>query len=276
MPTKPKPKSAKVCLVCAKDFLGTPAATRCDDCRSEGLKVPTELKSVRASRSPSVRPAERSAKCPSSKHTQVHERTCGACLEIFTTHKPKARRCPTCIDEDRKVQRRICIECNTSFALTHSDQVNCQSCAYRLEIGITDMTPEQRERFRAQRRLEDFKRRRDGQLAWLDNRANPPRGYPRMKKADSKSTLSKLWIAICASDGAASASIVRSLGADIQQEDRVSLLVAFFRLRVDGYHPTALAKLCPEALLGGALKYQTNNIDLPAVSLGLTGKEQTK
>ncbi|WP_425091089.1 hypothetical protein [Tropicimonas sp. S265A] len=97
-----------------------------------------------------------------------------------------------------------------------------------------------------------------------------------MKKADSKSTLSKLWIAICASDGAASASIVRSLGADIQQEDRVSLLVAFFRLRVDGYHPTALAKLCPEALLGGALKYQTNNIDLPAVSLGLTGKEQTK
>ena len=98
-------------------------------------------------------------------------KTCGACLEEFTTHKAKASRCPVCISENRKVTYRRCFECNVSFMITAPDDLNCGTCVE--ELGLEDqsqLSPEQRERFEVEEKQRLFVQKRDRLLEWLTQR----------------------------------------------------------------------------------------------------------
>jgi hypothetical protein len=50
----------------------------------------------------------------------------------------------------------------------------------------------------------------------------------------------------------------------LTEEKKVILLTSYYRLRSKGYHPSAIAKLCPKALLKGAAQDALG--DLPKVT----------
>jgi hypothetical protein len=86
-----------------------------------------------------------------------------------------------------------------------------------------------------------------------------------MLKRDQNRPLSILWVELCATDGAAS-TLLATAQADhgLTEDQKVTLLTSYYRLRCRGYHPSALAKLCPKALLKEAAQDALG--DLPEVT----------
>lgn len=263
---KPKPLVPKICLACGSQFQGTPAATRCPTCRTNGVKVPAARRSAnkQAGQAGAKDKRKRTPKAP-PKDAPSYEKVCQACHDEFTTHKPKAARCPSCIAEDRKVKKRKCLECSKPFPLFDDTHVNCKSCADFLDLDQADMTPEQAAKLAHEEHLKRHKERLQQQNEWLDARERKPKGYTAMLKRDQSQPLSILWVELCAADGAAS-TLMATAQADhgLTEDQKVTLLTSFYRLRCKGYHPSAISKLCPKALLKDAA--QNALTDLPEVT----------
>lgn len=105
------------------------------------------------------------------KPVELITKICGACRKDFITHKPKATRCQSCIDQGHKVHYRNCYECRSPFVLLDDSHMNCPTCAGAL--GLDDqsiLSPEQIERLREEERLSAFIGKRDALLAWLERR----------------------------------------------------------------------------------------------------------
>jgi len=128
-----------------------------------------------------------------------------------------------------------------------------------------EMTPEQQAALVEAENLSRHLERLEAQNAWLDARSKPPKGYPRMNQRTSKTPIGILWVSLCSADGAAS-SIMYAAHSDVplSEEDKVTLMTSFYRLRAKGYHPSALSKLCPQALLKQAAQEALQ--DLPKVT----------
>lgn len=248
-----RPKTAKVCLACSTTFLGTPKATRCDTCRTTGVKVPSEIQQKRHIHRPSPR-----------DNLPQHDKQCMACGCEFTTHKPRASRCNDCLAANKKVATRKCLECKAQFPLLDEAHVNCASCSEMLGVTQCEMTPEQQAKALEAEYLSRHQERLVHQRAWLDRRSKAPKGYPKMTQRTSKTPLGILWLQVCAADGAASSIMYAARSDDLTEEQKVSLLTTFYRLRAKGYHPSAIAKLCPRAILQDAP--QAAITDLPQVT----------
>ena len=83
-----------------------------------------------------------------------------------------------------------------------------------------------------------------------------------MSKKTTKLPIGVLWLSMCHADGAAH-SVTHAATTDLSEEDKLALLISFFRLRSQGYHPSQLAMLCPVALLEA--ETQDAISDLPKV-----------
>ena len=70
-----------------------------------------------------------------------------------------------------------------------------------------------------------------------------------MTERTSQTTLGTLWVQLCAADGAAASIMYAAEPRSLTEDNKLKLLTSFYRLRCKGYHPAALAKLCPKALL---------------------------
>ena len=101
-------------------------------------------------------------------------------------------------------------------------------------------------------------------MEFLDAREKVPKGYPKMLKRDISRPLSILWLEVCAADGAAASLMYATQAQGLTEADKVTLLTSFFRFRAKGYHPAAISKLCPKAILKKAA--QAAIVDLPEVT----------
>jgi hypothetical protein len=130
-----KPPVERTCLVCDAMFMGTPAATRCDPCKSAGHKVPHAKQATRAGKKPRRRRAD--------PDKPLHTLVCHACGEEHETTRAKAKRCDPCIEAGRRVQTTTCILCDEKFPTIgnegervcsecHSDPVNREAIAERM------------------------------------------------------------------------------------------------------------------------------------------------
>jgi len=191
---------------------------------------------------------EREAKKAAALAARIIEKTCAACHETFETHRPKASRCQPCIDEDRRPRKRTCLECNRPFTLFDPSHINCATCAGNLGIEQSEMSPAQLAAELEERQRERWRERHDELQRWLNQREARPKGYKTMTNATTKIPAGIFWLEVCAADGAA-ASVTYAASTDLSAEEKIGLLTSFMRLRVKGYHPAALAKLCPVSLL---------------------------
>jgi hypothetical protein len=204
------------------------------------------------------------------------QRTC-LCCDVIFEGTPKATRCPPCRQAEIKVPgkirakrdnrkpRRTCLECRKQFSIEEDDHVNCPSCAEMLGVFQYEVTPEQQAALVEALNLSKHLERLEAQNSWLTARSKPPKGYPKMTKRTSTIPIGILWVQICAADGAAS-SVLYAATSDVRltEQDKVTLLTSFFRFRAKGYHPSALARLCPQALLTQATQDAIS--DLPKVT----------
>jgi hypothetical protein len=260
---KPKPLEAKTCLACDAIFEGTPAATRCPTCRGTGVMVPYEKQAKQVTQSGLKSATPRKPRVPVADLLK-YEKTCQACTSVFHTHKSKAVRCNHCITSGRAIPKRTCLECRKPFNLLDDADVNCPSCAETLGIFQHERSPEQIAKELEEESLTIHQERLAEMLAWLTERERPPRGYPKMLKRDISQPLSILWVGLCAADGAASSFMFTTNVHGLSEEDKVTLLTSFYRLRCKGFHPAGIAKLCPKALLKQAA--QKAIADLPEVT----------
>ena len=259
---KPKPLETKTCLACDVTFEGTPSATRCPTCRTNGVMVPHDkqvqqvgmAKKSGNTRKPRVKTAD----------LLKHEKTCQACTQTFFTHRLKAARCGDCISTGRAIPKRTCLECRKPFNLLNDEDVNCKPCAELHDIEQHELTPEQIAKQLEEDNLTIHQEKLAAMLAWLDAREKVPKGYPKMRKADISRPLSILWLEVCAADGAAASLMYATQAQGLTEADKVTLLTSFFRFRAKGYHPAAISKLCPKAILKKAA--QAAIVDLPEVT----------
>lgn len=248
-----RPRTEKTCLACDAKFLGTPKATRCETCRTTGVKVPSDIQQKRHIHRPSPR-----------DNLPQHDKQCMACGCEFTTHKPRASRCNDCLAAGKKVATRKCLECKTQFPLLDDSHVNCKTCSEMLGVTQCEMTPEQQQKLLEAEYLSRHQERLAHQNEWLARREKAPKGYPRMNQRTTKTPLGVLWFQLCAADGAAASIMYAARSDDLTEDGRVKLLTTFFRLRAKGYHPSAIAKLCPRAILKKST--QDAITDLPKVT----------
>lgn len=249
---KPRPKEQRTCLACDATFLGTPKAARCNTCRSTGRSVPSKIQANQHKR-PMVR-----------KDLPQHDKVCGACGSAFSTHRVRAVRCDDCAETGQKVAKRKCLECSRPFPLIDDSHVTCQPCSEMLGLSRYEMTPEQQARALEAEYLSRHQERLAHQQAWLDRRSKAPKGYPKMTQRTSKTTLGVLWLQLCAADGASASIMYAVRSNDLTEDQKVSMLTTFYRLRAKGYHPSAISKLCPKAILKDAT--QAALTDLPQVT----------
>ncbi|SIT81205.1 hypothetical protein SAMN05421665_1233 [Yoonia rosea] len=204
------------------------------------------------------------------------QRTC-LCCNVTFEGTPAATRCKPCraagikvpakvrAKRDNRKPRRMCLECRKQFTLEDDTHVNCPSCAEMLGVFQYEMTPEQQAAMVEAENLQKHKERLQRQNEWLTRRENRPKGYPRMNQKTSTTPLGILWLGLCAADGAAG-SVMYAAHSDVpfSEEDKATLMLTFYRLRAKGYHPSALAKLCPRAILQQAAQDALQ--DLPKVT----------
>ena len=240
---KPVPIATRECLACSSEFQGTPKATRCTTCRASGRKVPKDKQAHRCTQStrrktPIVR-----------RDLPQHDKACGACRQNFQSHKPKAARCNDCIVAGNSTRTRRCLECKKQFTLTDDLQVNCKVCAAILGVEQDELTPAQQAAALEAAQISEHQHQLQRQTAWLDARANPPKGYRKMTKPTVTTTLGVLWLQLCAADGQAASIMFAAEPCILTEEEKVTLLTTFYRFRAKGFHPSALAKLCPKSVL---------------------------
>lgn len=226
---KPKPRVERECLACGAVFIGTPKATRCDNCRATGRKV-DRFKQL-AQRKGETRSPEQIAAAAEARR--------------LTDEQAKARRA------ELEVLRR------------ETEQL----VAERRENQPPPPTVEDEERTRREERLNRMKKRLAGQSTWLDARERrKPKGRPAMTNRTIKLPIGILWLQIVAADGAAHSVTYAGTTTEVCDEDKIALLTTYFRLRCRGYRPEALARLCPKALLQEATQGALD--DLPEVTDG--------
>ena len=251
---RPVPVVTHECLACSFEFQGTPKATRCTTCRASGRKVPKDKQAHQFTQS-----TYRKAPIVRLDLLQ-HDKACGACGQDFQTHKPKAARCNDCIVAGNPTRTRSCLECKQKFTLTDDLHVNCQACAAMLEIEQDELTPAQQaaeiEAAHQSNHQDQLKR----QTAWLDAREKAPKGYPKLNHRTYKITLGVLWLQICAADGQAASIMFAAKPCTLDEDEKVMLLTTFYRLRAKGFHPSAIAKLCPKAILKDEAQSALNNL----------------
>lgn len=247
------PRAERTCLVCDVTFTGTPKATRCKPCRDAGISVPD----AKQRSQPRKAPVER-------LDLPQHEKTCQACGSDFTTHKARVARCNECIVNGRPVPKRTCLECKRLFTLTDDSHINCPECADLLGVPQFEMSVDQQAKAAEAENLSRHQDRLAAQKAWLDHRAKPPKEHPNMTQRTSKTPLGILWLQLCAADGAASSLLYAAAISELDEDGKVTLMTTFYRLRAKGYHPSAISKLCPKAILKQAAQDALQ--DLPKVT----------
>ncbi|WP_271950434.1 hypothetical protein [Ruegeria faecimaris] len=194
---------------------------------------------------------------------QMFLKTCNACGEEHETHKPKASRCETCIDENRRITYKTCISCDAKFPAPFGDEHNCISCAEDLGIGQAELTPEQRETIKAEETLARWKNKVAILEYDLDERSNAkPKGTRKMTNKIKESAIGVAWLELVSRDGQVS-SLSQLHERDIDEETKLRLVMAFTRLRLKGYALDALAQLCPIHLM--SLDEDKAITDLPLV-----------
>lgn len=263
-----KPKTERSCLVCDVVFIGTPAATRCEPCKAGGYKVPRDQQQQQRRTKPPLEKLQ-VAKPQFSK-------TCQACGDDFQTHKPKAARCDGCIAEGRNVQHKVCGECGDKFPYHDPAQIRCDPCADLLGLDQFELTPAQLEELRERERKARWKDQLAAQRRWLDQRETAKiHGYLRMKKAIRATPIGILWVSLCHADGAAS-SVMHTTDTELTDAQKLHLLIVFHRIRCRGFHPSAIAKLCPQAILEGIGKddFEEGLRGLPEVSQSVPGDDR--
>jgi len=203
------------------------------------------------------------------KKTQRVERLCLVCDATFEG-TPKATRCKSCKDAGRKVpsniqreryansgssngvpKNRACIECGDQFSPLSLDHRFCPSCTDMLGLEADSVkTPEKPTDEDGEfKYLSRFEQDLIAQQAYLDAREKPPKDYPNMTQRTATTPLGILWVQLCSADGAASSIMYAAEPRDLTEDNKVKLLTTFFRLRAKGYHPSAIAKLCPRSIL---------------------------
>lgn len=223
---------------------------------------------------------------PTKKVPRI-ERQCVTCGVSFIG-TPRNTRCTDCRSAGRKIRYRKCLECNKPFVPSDKGQHSCAPCTKMLGIGRGG-TPPKRVKTTVNRgqkaapdkpvdkteinrqRREKFIKERDAHLEDLGARSKPLKGRKLMTKEIEATTLGELWLSVCAYDGCV-VSAARFVSHDLSQDDCLRILGAYQRLRLDGFKPEALARLCPKALLEGKLALLPDDIprpDLNAVRLGL-------
>lgn len=66
---------------------------------------------------------------PRTSKEPIHERHCHACGEIFMTHKPGAKRCQRCIDENIRAPKPVdCYDCGATVPKIIFHQSGCPEC----------------------------------------------------------------------------------------------------------------------------------------------------
>ena len=83
-----------------------------------------------------------------------------------------------------------------------------------------------------------------------------------MSEKTRKTPLGTLWVELCDADGAASSISHRF---DLTEDEKLHLISTYHRLRLKGFHPSALANLCPKAILEKVTEEALE--DLPEVDL---------
>ena len=92
-----------------------------------------------------------------------------------------------------------------------------------------------------------------------------------MTKATRKTDLGQLWVTLCMADGQINCLTRQS---DVSVADRKRLLMVHFKLRLKGYSASAIAKLCPAALLShSAREVQSGLEGLPQVDAAITHED---
>lgn len=280
-----KPKTERSCLCCGAIFMGTPSATRCDPCKSEGNQVPREKQQERRRKPVKVDPdrearrlereAQRLLKA-TEREAQVVTKVCLGCGDQYEATRSNSRRCPSCIEEGVRLRQKPCIECGTSFTVSDPSQVRCESCADLLGLDRWELTPEQLEAIREEDRKARWQEQLTAQRRWLDMRENAKiEGYKRMKNTTRSTPIGILWVSLCFADGAAS-SVMHSTESGLTAAQKLHLLITFYRIRCRGYHPSAIAKLCPKAILEGMGReeYEDGLRDLPEVRADLVAFQE--
>ncbi|WP_171125595.1 hypothetical protein [Ruegeria sp. HKCCA4707] len=179
----------------------------------------------------------------------MYLKTCNACGEEYETHKPKASRCETCIDENRRITYKTCISCDAKFPAPFGDEYSCPSCAEAHGIGQAELTPEQRKIIKAEETLARWKNKVAILETELDERSNAkPKGTKLMNEKTKASAVGVAWLELCARDGQVSA-LSQIHERDLDDDTKLRLVLAYSRIRLRGYSVEAISKLCPVHLM---------------------------
>lgn len=263
------PRVERVCLCCEVTFEGTPAATRCSTCRAEGRAIPfakrrkydrkkpePEGETNTKSRPKAQRPAPKldSGSGQKTSNTQAKTKKDRATKARPAPDKPR-----------RKYQRKktkTCAECRSRFVVSPEvpDARLCDPCASALGLDVRALTPAEVFEIEEKNRQEEMRDRLQSQAEWLNRRDKPPKGYIKMSDAVRSLPIGTLWEGICAHDGAAHALTYCGAAAAISSGEKLQLLTAYARLRLEGCSPTAISELCPEALLSVHLGKGQNSL----------------
>lgn len=229
------PRAARVprtCLVCDAQFDGTPASTRCPKCKQEGLRVPPEKQAEQASKRRAT---------PAAPDAVTYERTCFACGQEHITTRPKARRCPSCIEANRKAKSRTCIGCSAEYPAIDTDQNFCPRC---IADGMNfEFTEEDEREQRIARRKARVGRRIKGLMDFVERRNRKPKDFPKMTKTTAGSPVGLAWLRLCEFDGALHAL------QDLRFEEKGRLYRTYADLRLRGFNPNAISQIDPIKLM---------------------------
>lgn len=162
------------------------------------------------------------------KPEPIHDKQCGACGEQFTTHRAKASRCPTCIEEDKPVRYKTCPNCDTKFAAPHGTEINCGPCSEINGVDQYTMTEAQLEAHKEEQRLANWQAYCARLEGILEKPMKRTKGHTKMTKKVKDSTIGHAWLEVCHRDGQVSA-LSQFSGFDLDNETKRRMLEVFHR-----------------------------------------------
>ncbi len=205
----------KQCLACGVTYQGTPASTRCDTCKSEGRMVSSASQRAGYFIAFGAIPRPKPHAGPAIPNLQTRIYRCKECVRL---------------EKEAKAERKRIFEAELA-SISEMDDRSLE----KLEAELEEQTRSQ------------WRRTVGEHLELLHRRDKKPRGYKQMTKATAKSPLGIIWLHLCDHDGQAAAAFHTPL--QVSHEDNATLLLTYHRLRLKGFRPDAIAKLCPKALL---------------------------
>lgn len=234
--TKPKPRVERSCLACGVTFLGTPRATRCDDCRAQGRMVPREVQLTRG----------KNALTPEDIQLRARDAELRKLKAAFRAQ-----------EEELKVLRKA----SEATAQTRpptpeepSTDEEEQNPANETQAEPEADADEENESTEKPKRLTKWQRevlRIDfeylGFSSWFPK---PPGRLQKVKPENSNSALRTAWINLVAADGNIKAHSPFDTQEDVDEDTKLRMVTAFQRIRARGYPLDQMASICPTHLMG--------------------------